>query len=409
MPSVHSLATFLALAGATFAAPTNTHVFSKRSFSINQVARGQRLKSAPLEMRRTYRKYGKPVPTQVDRAAAAVSTGSAPANPAQYDQYYLTPVEVGGQDLELDIDTGSGDLWVFSTMMNSTTTSGRTLYDPARSNSSDLLEDETWRIQYGDGSGAAGVVYADKVVVGGVTATSQAVEAATSVSRSFAEDADMDGLMGLSFGSINTVEPTRQQTFFESVVGSLDEPVFAVTLKSGEPGSYDFGFVDPAKYDGELTYVDVDSSDGFWQFAVDGYGVGGSGPANSSSSFTCIADTGSSLMYVPSGPLNEYYGAVEGATFDRFQGAWTLPCDAELPDFSLVIGGASLVVPGRFVSYAPVDDTNETCYGGMQSSAGIGFCLLGDVFLKGLYVVHDVGTSPPRMGWAQQAGLDVGS
>lgn len=91
--------------------------------------------------------------------------------------------------------------------MASSEQSGHSVYSP--STSGKKLSGETWDISYGDGSGASGTVYADKVVVGGVTATSQAVEAATSVSAAFTEDVDNDGLLGLAFSSINTVSPNQ--------------------------------------------------------------------------------------------------------------------------------------------------------------------------------------------------------
>jgi aspergillopepsin I len=42
--------------------------------------------------------------------------------------------------------------------------------------------------------------------VGGVTAQSQAVEAASQISSQFVQDKDNDGLLGLAFSSINTGE-----------------------------------------------------------------------------------------------------------------------------------------------------------------------------------------------------------
>jgi hypothetical protein len=78
-------------------------------------------------------------------------------------------------------------------------------------------------------------------LIGPVTATSQAVEAATSVSSAFTQDTDSDGLVGLAFSSINTVTPKAASTFFDTVKGELDQALFAADLVKGAAGSYDFG------------------------------------------------------------------------------------------------------------------------------------------------------------------------
>lgn len=85
------------------------------------------------------------------------------------------------------------------------------------------------------------MVYADKVAIGAVTATSQAVEAATSVSTQFKNDDNTDGLVGLAFGTINTVSPRKATTFFDNVRKNLQTQLFAANLKKGTAGSYDFG------------------------------------------------------------------------------------------------------------------------------------------------------------------------
>lgn len=103
------------------------------------------------------------------------------------------------------------------------------------------MQGYSWDITYGDQSGAGGDVYSDKVVIGGVTATSQAVEAATSVSSTFASDTQSDGLVGLAFSSINTVKPKAQTTFFDTVKSTLAKGLFTADLKKGAAGSYTFG------------------------------------------------------------------------------------------------------------------------------------------------------------------------
>ncbi|KAF2143407.1 uncharacterized protein K452DRAFT_225302 [Aplosporella prunicola CBS 121167] len=349
-------------------------------------------------MLKTYQKYGAQAPSDVQSAAAASTTGTVNASPEdQYDSLYLCPVDIGGSTLQLDFDTGSADLWVFSNKMASSEQTGHEVYKPG--DSAKELSGASWDISYGDGSGASGVVYADKVVVGGVTATSQAVEAATSVSRSFTQDVDDDGLLGLAFSSINTVSPEPQKTFFDSVKGQLAKALFAVTLRRGEAGTYDFGFIDESKYEGEIVYSDVSTANGFWEFTPSGYAVGADGETVEAS-IKAIADTGTTLLYLPEDVVTAYYEKVEGASYDSLQGGYVYPCDNDLPDFTLVIAGQKRTVPGAYVKYAPV--SLGQCFGGIQPNTGIGFSIVGDTFLKAMYVVFDQSTSQPRLGWAQQ-------
>lgn len=173
--------------------------------------------------------------------------------------------------------------WVFSSELPASEQSGHTLYTP--SSSASQIPGATWSISYGDGSSASGNVYTDTVDVGGVTATSQAVEAAETVSSEFVQNTANDGLLGLAFSSINTVQPTQQTTFFDTVKSQLDSPLFAVTLKHNAPGTFDFGYIDSSKYTGSLAYTPVDNSQGFWSFTADSYSIGGT----TGSSITGIA------------------------------------------------------------------------------------------------------------------------
>ncbi|KAI1371131.1 endothiapepsin [Hypoxylon crocopeplum] len=402
--SASTLALAAAVAGIATATPTPPRT-KVGTFSVPQVRNPGFKPHGPAQLARTYLKYGAKLPDGLARIMADLNvfrrdSGSAKATPEQYDIQYLTPVSIGtpAQQLNLDFDSGSSDLWVFSTEMPKGSVNGQAQYDPSKSSTAEEVSGATWDISYGDGSSSNGVVYKDVVTVGGVTFESQAVEAATKVSAQFTSDTNNDGLLGLAFSSINTVQPTQQKTFFDNVASSLDSSVWTADLKYHEAGTYDFGVIDESKYTGSITYTDVDSSEGFWMFTSSGYGVGNT--SFRSSSIQGIADTGTTLALLPDSVVTAYYRQVSGAKLDNQQGGYTFPCSASLPDFVFGVESSKVTIPGEFVNYAPVDDS--TCFGGIQSDEGIGFSIFGDVALKAAFVVFDTTEGSPRLGFAKK-------
>ena len=131
--SVTLLLTFACLLASTFATPV------KRDGSYSKIFRqavAPNLRNGVTELDRTFRKYGIASPQALSDAAteqknaivggsnavtnekvAAVGghdSGSVVANPNLHNSEYLSQVTIGGQAMNLDIDTGSADLYVSS-------------------------------------------------------------------------------------------------------------------------------------------------------------------------------------------------------------------------------------------------------------------------------------------------------
>ncbi|KAK8008823.1 eukaryotic aspartyl protease [Apiospora marii] len=303
-----------------------------------------------------------------------VSLGEVAALPELFDSEYLCPVQIGTppQTLNLDFDTGSSDLWVFSSETPKSQVNGQAIYDISKSSTAQLMTGASWSISYGDGSSSSGNVYTDTVTIGGVTVKNQAVESARQVSAQFTQRASTDGLLGLAFSNINTVRPSQQKTFFDGALNELAMPVFTANLKKGEAGNYNFGFIDRSEFTGDISFVPVNASTGFWQFEASGFAI--ADEATVSAPHAAIADT------------------VSGATNNARAGGYTFPCSTSLPNFTAVIGDYRGVIPGDFIKYAPVDgnsfETATTCFGGIQQvPSGFPYAIYGDIFLKSQFVV----------------------
>jgi aspergillopepsin I len=120
-------------------------------------------------LKAAYIKYGWSVPEPVAKAATtatpnaaspAVQSGSVQATDLPNDKAYYVPVTVGQQKFLLNMDTGSSDLWVFSSAMPKSQRGTHPLYKLE----GDLLSGETWDIEYAEGSGNSRLILSTKAI-----------------------------------------------------------------------------------------------------------------------------------------------------------------------------------------------------------------------------------------------------
>lgn len=393
--------------GGALAAPASTQ--SGVTFSATSTFNGKS-RHVVHDLERAFNKYV-PAAKRAEILAAvsnqARDTGSAITNPEPNDDHvdalYLTEVNIGtpAQTLKLDFDTGSSDLWVFSTDTDSSVVNGQTLYDPSSSSSAKQIDGAKWAIHYADQSQCSGIVYSDAVTVGGLTVSNQAVESAQTVSAQFTNDSQSSGLLGLALSKGNTVSPTKQKTWFDSVAPSLDKNLFTVRLRHQAAGSYNFGFIDSKQYSGSISYTPASTDAlGHRLFKSNGYSVGSG--ATKSASITGTADTGTSLFILSDTIASAYWSNVRGAQKVAINGgaghAWLFPCSTKLPAFNFNVGSGKATVPGTDLNYAPNGDGN--CVGGIATLSGLGdISIFGDVALKSAFVVFDDANN--QLGWAK--------
>ncbi|KAH9881972.1 hypothetical protein J1614_001143 [Plenodomus biglobosus] len=343
----------------------------------------------------------------LNAAAGGNQSGTVAANPEPNAALFLSPVDVGGQILNLDFDSGSSDLWMFSTELDAETIGNHAAFDASKSATFKQATGSQFKISYGDGSGASGTVGTDTVTIGGVTVENQVIELADTVSQSFIQDTNTDGLVGLAFSNLNTIttgtKKTPQRTFFDNVMSSLELPVFTADLDPDGTGVYEFGKIDAAKFDGDLAWIPVKSDTGFWQFPSTSFAIGDEQFDNPAGS-DAIADTGTSLLLVDQQVAEAYYAQVPGAELNRQVGGFIYPCAAALPDISVAIGDNYMArIPGDQVTFATVDQANTTCFGGVQGNQGAGMQIFGDTLFKAQFVVFNGGNQ--SLGVGQKTGV----
>ncbi|KAL4737930.1 putative aspartic endopeptidase [Aspergillus similis] len=347
--------------------------------------------------------------------------GEVNADDVQNDSMYLAPISIGtpAQTLNLDFDTGSADLWVWSTKLPSATTaqhkSGK-IFDPSKSSTFKEQSGSTWKISYGDGSSASGTVGTDTISLGGLKVNNQAIELADTLSAQFQQGTG-DGLLGLAFSNINTVQPKAVSTPVENMIAQDDIPksaeLFTANLGSWRDAEeadkgvsfYTFGFIDQdtvAASGEEIYYTPIDKSQGFWLFDSASATVNGKTIARSGNK--AIADTGTTLALVDDETCKAIYDAIPGAQYDEDSQGYIYPSNTsedQLPVVSFAVGDKQFIVQKEDLGFAEAKE--GYVYGGIQSRGSMTMDILGDTFLKGIYAIFDVGNL--RFGAVQRKEL----
>ncbi|KAF2163650.1 hypothetical protein M409DRAFT_68265 [Zasmidium cellare ATCC 36951] len=317
--------------------------------------------------------------------------GDVPAEDVQNDSEYLASVDIGTppQTLSLNFDTGSSDLWMYSTKLPKET----------------LKES----IQYGDGSTAKGCVGTDTVRIGGLSVEGQAVELAENVSDSFIKSQG-DGLCGLAFGTINTVKPSPVHTPVENMMMQGDvareQQLFTAYLTNridGVPPCYTFGYIDDALVaGGTINYAPVDSSRGFWQIKSEKASI--NTQTLSLPSQTAIMDTGTTLAMIDDTTCKALYDNIPNSKYSPTDGGYIYPSTtprSALPVLKLWIGENAVTIDPDDIGFA--DLGNGWVFGGFQSRGNLGFSIFGGSVLKSVYAVFDQGQK--RFGFVQKVDL----
>lgn len=151
----------------------------------------------------------------------------------------------------------------------------------------------------------------------------------------------------------------------------------------------------------------MNASRGFWTFTSAGFAVGDG--AFNPTAVAGIADTGTTLLYLPEAVAAAYYAGIPGARVRASDGSWGFDCTATPPPFSfLVADGAAVTVPGAYLNFGTDDDGSTggggdgACYGGIQNDTGMPFSIFGAMALKAAFVVFEDDGDAPRLGFANK-------
>ncbi|KAF9432831.1 hypothetical protein BGZ76_010261 [Entomortierella beljakovae] len=322
------------------------------------------------------------------------ATGQVPIINYAGDSEYYGTVQVGtpAQDIKLNFDTGSSDIWFPSTYCQAAACDSHTRFNTEASSTYEK-DGRTWSISYGDGSGAVGILGSDIVSVAGI-AVRQTIGLSTDETAQFITSPE-DGLFGLGFAAIESVKGVMPFLDNAIAANALTLPVVSAFLPSvrrngGKGGYYLFGGIDNSQFDGNLTYVPV-TKEGYWQINISDIKFGGSSLGASSEG---IIDTGTTLIVLSNTVAYQIHQNIPGAFYSSEAGGYLVPCDltSSTGSISFTMGGQDFQVPLADFAWAPVTSGGETCYSGVQG--GENLWILGDVFIKNNYCVFDHSPAP---------------
>ncbi|QRV72918.1 aspartyl protease [Ceratobasidium sp. AG-Ba] len=336
---------------------------------------------------------------------AAVTQNNNTDLSSVHDIVYTAFVTIAGTEYSVQIDTGSSDTWVRSDNI-------------ALAQVSNIVGN----ITYGTGWAAGPISRAD-VSFAGYNVSSQAFMMATSSNNPILEWG-AQGLVGLGVNSLSTIDQLVNSTgsswgrslLYNIFAQSPTTPNFIAFLlqRSGDAaslsseGSFAVGELEP-EYEAAITATEAIPTwplvgSKRWTILVDGYDTTGAILHSLSSAVpgvprgkaVALIDSGTTYAYASQEFCKNLYSGIPGASYSSVLGQWVVPCNQEV-DIGLSIGGRRFPVhPMDTTSPSLTSPDNSTCYGTFipqtfSVSEGQFDMILGDVFLRNVYAMFDLG------------------
>ncbi|KAK4193264.1 mitochondrial elongation factor g 1-like protein [Podospora australis] len=311
------------------------------------------------------------------------------------------------QDLSLQLDTGSSDIWVPD--------SSAKVFNPSRSSTFDVVGQDEFDINYVDGSSATGDYFTDVFEIGGATLQNMTMGLGIKTDIAY-------GLVGVGYALNEAIVGTTQSASSvypnlpvnmvkEKLINTVAYSLWLNDLDSSS-GNILFGGIDTRKYKGDLLRINIiPTSQGLYtSFNVPMTGlqaVSSSGTdvlTSESFPIPVVLDSGTTLSYLPTDLARQVWKEVGALYSPEFQLA-VIPCDMQNSQGYFSFGFAGPSGPRINVSMnelvldltsgpAPVFTTGpykgmDACEFGIQNFSSAPY-LLGDTFLRSAYVVYDL-------------------
>lgn len=333
---------------------------------------------------------------------------------------YYANVTVGtpGQLLQLQLDTGSSDVWMTETeadycLEQEGNCIGGT-FDPLQSSSYNVVDAGGFAIQYVDNSASQGDYFTDTLSIGGISLEKQQMGLAI-------ETTIGTGIIGVGFTENEAV--CRSTTSCDTYPTIIDQMVkqkkinskaYSLWLNdlSENTGSILFGGVDTKKYMGDLVTLPIlpnanSGSTSTFSVAWTGFVITTpDGPKTNfvSSDFVepVVLDSGTTDMILPDDLAEQLYVQFGAQPFSSKAG-YVAPCFLRTSNATLDFtfggkGGPTIRVEiNEFLldlpttTGRPIQDDNghDICLLGFEGAQGRPI-LFGDSFLRSAYVVYDL-------------------
>ena len=362
-------------------------------------------------------------------------------------QVFFAPITVGDQTFQVIVDTGSSDTWLVRTgfqCVNSSTNANVSEsacdFGPTYTPSSTFrqIANENFNTDYGDGSFVAGIAGYDDVTLAGITVKDQEIGVVDYAG--FAADGIESGLIGLAFPSLTSIylgtndshDGVYNQVEYNPLFTNMYTkggipPIFSLAITRGTwGGTLAIGGLPNVAHESTFatspfqlisaqagTFGPIDNTTVIPQFqyytiTIQGYQVAGKyygqqvgtfsynvfGPPDDPETEQVIVDSGTTLNYV-----SDDVAQVTNLLFDppaaysAKDNVYYVDCDATPPQFGVDIGGQIFLTNRDDMI---IDEGYGSCITGI-TNAGTDFIgILGDVFLKNVLAVFDVGASQMR-------------